>query len=59
LDGLSVHHQKLKTAYIAKVYVKQLLLPAAIGNEIELQEFYLWNSMSSISGTPAVPSHPL
>jgi len=29
LYGLSVHHQELKTAYTAKVYVKQLLLPAA------------------------------
>ena len=29
-DGLSVHHQELKTAYTATVYVKQLLLPAAI-----------------------------
>ena len=29
LDGLSVHHQELKTAYTATVYVKELLLPAA------------------------------
>jgi len=28
-DGLSVHHQELKTAYTTTVYVKQLLLPAA------------------------------
>jgi hypothetical protein len=34
-DGLSVHHQELKTAYTATVYVKQLLLPAAIGDEME------------------------
>jgi hypothetical protein len=25
-DGLSVHHQELKTVYTATVYVKQLLL---------------------------------
>ena len=25
-DGLSVHHQELKTAYTATIYVKQLLL---------------------------------
>jgi hypothetical protein len=31
-DGLSVHHQELKTAYTATVYVKQLLLPAAAGS---------------------------
>ena len=36
-DGISVHHQELKTAYTATVYVKQLLLPAAIGDEMELQ----------------------
>ena len=36
-DGLSVHHQELKTAYTATVYVKQLLLPTAIGDEMELQ----------------------
>ena len=36
-DGLSVHHQELKTVYTATVYVKQLLLPAGIGNERELQ----------------------
>jgi len=30
------HHQELKTAYTATVYVKQLLLPAAIGDEMEL-----------------------
>jgi hypothetical protein len=36
LDSLSVYHQELKTAYTAKEYVKQLLLPAAIGDEIEL-----------------------
>jgi len=35
LDGLSVHHQELKPAYIATVYVKQLLLPTAIGDEME------------------------
>ena len=34
--GLSVHHQELETAYIETVYVKQLLLPAAIGDEMEL-----------------------
>jgi len=28
------HHQELKTAYTATVYVKQLLLPAAIGDEM-------------------------
>jgi len=28
-DGLFVHHQELKTAYTATVYVKELLLPAA------------------------------
>jgi hypothetical protein len=34
--GLSfVHHQELKTAYTATVYVKQLLLPAIIGDEME------------------------
>ena len=32
-DGFSVHHQELKTAYTATVYVKQLLLPAAIRDE--------------------------
>jgi hypothetical protein len=32
---LFVHHQELKTAYTATVYVKQLLLPAALGDEIE------------------------
>ena len=31
-NGLFVHHQKLKTAYTAMVYVKQLLLPAAVGD---------------------------
>jgi hypothetical protein len=31
-----VHHQELKTVYTATVYVKQLLLPAAIENEMEL-----------------------
>jgi hypothetical protein len=35
-DGLSFHHQELKTEYTATVYVKQLLLPAAIGDEMEL-----------------------
>jgi hypothetical protein len=43
-DGLSVHHQELKTAYIETVYVKQLLLPAAIGDEMERrnpQEIFL------------------
>jgi len=30
LNGLPVHHQELKTAYTATVYVKQLLLRAAI-----------------------------
>jgi hypothetical protein len=35
-DGLSIHNQELKTVYTATVYVKQLLLPAAIGDEIEL-----------------------
>jgi hypothetical protein len=29
--GLSVHHQEIKTAYTATVYVKQLLLTATIG----------------------------
>jgi hypothetical protein len=33
-DGLSVHHQELETAYTATAYVKQLLLPAAIGCEM-------------------------
>jgi hypothetical protein len=37
LDGLSVHRQELKTAYTATVYVKQLLLYAAIGDDIELR----------------------
>jgi hypothetical protein len=37
---LSVHHQELKTAYTATVFIKQLLLPTAIGDEMEL-EFYL------------------
>jgi len=36
LNGLSIHHQELKTAYAATVYVKQLLLPVAIGDEMEL-----------------------
>jgi hypothetical protein len=36
LDGLFVYHQKLKTVYTAMVYVKKLLLPAAIGDEMEL-----------------------
>ena len=31
-----VHHQELKTACTATVYVKQMLLPAAIGDEMEL-----------------------
>jgi aminopeptidase N len=31
----NVHHQEIKTAYTATVYVKQLLLPAAIEDEIE------------------------
>jgi hypothetical protein len=36
-DGLSIHHQELKTAYTATINVKQLLLllPAAIGDEME------------------------
>ena len=34
--GLSVHYQELKTAYTATVYVKQLLLSVAIGDEMEL-----------------------
>jgi hypothetical protein len=34
-DDLTVHHQELKTAYTATVYVKQLLLPAAIGDEMK------------------------
>ena len=29
-DSLSIHHQELKTAYTATVYVKYLLLRAAI-----------------------------
>jgi hypothetical protein len=33
--GLSVHHQELKTAYTATVYVEKLLLSAAIGDEME------------------------
>ena len=37
-DGLYVHHQELKTVYTATVYVKQLLLPAAIGDEMELPD---------------------
>jgi hypothetical protein len=36
LGGLSVHHQELNTSYTATVYVKQLLLPAAIGGEIDM-----------------------
>jgi len=32
----TVHRQELKTVYTAMVYVKQLLLPAAIGDEMEL-----------------------
>ena len=46
--GLSVHHQELKTAYTATVYVKQLLLPAAIGDEMDL--------MNSVSSPIAVTS---
>jgi hypothetical protein len=42
-DGLSVHNQELKTAYTATVYVKKLLLPAAITDEMEVH---------------GVPSHP-
>jgi hypothetical protein len=40
-DGLSVHHQELKTAYTATVYVKQLLLPAVIaaGSSSEWWDF--------------------
>ena len=34
--GLSVHHQELKTAYTATLYVKQMLLPAAVGDETGL-----------------------
>jgi len=30
-----VHYQELKTAYTAKIYVKELLLAAAIGDELE------------------------
>ena len=36
-DGLSVHHQELKTAHTATVYVKQLLLPAAKRQKIPQQ----------------------
>jgi len=36
-NGLSVRHQDLKTAYTATVYVKELLLPAAIGDKMKLQ----------------------
>jgi hypothetical protein len=36
-----VYHQELKTAYTATVYVKQLLLSASIGDEMEL-EFQLF-----------------
>ena len=38
--GFNVHHQEHKTAYTATVYVKQLLLPAAIGGEMELHAVY-------------------
>jgi hypothetical protein len=34
--GFSIHHQERKTAYTATVYVKQLLLPVAIGDGMEL-----------------------
>jgi hypothetical protein len=34
-NDFSFHNQELKTAYTATVYVKQLLLPAAIGDELE------------------------
>jgi len=34
LDGLAVHHQELKTAYTATVYVKHLLLPAGSSSYI-------------------------
>ena len=39
LISLFAHHQELKTAYTATVYVKQLLLPAAIGDEMSHQSF--------------------
>jgi len=42
-DGLSVHHQELKAAYAATVYVKQLLLPAAIGDEMERRQQQLFD----------------
>jgi len=34
--GFSVHYQERKTAYTATIYVKQLLLPAAFGDGMEL-----------------------
>ena len=34
--GLSVHHQEFKTAYTATVSVKQLLIPAAIWDDMKL-----------------------
>jgi len=52
--GLSVHHQELKTAYTATVYVKQLLLPAAIGDEMELQLHLIPHSSSCLTYTIAV-----
>ena len=39
-NGLFVHHQKLKTAYTAMVYVKQLLLPAAIPDNSRQQQLF-------------------
>jgi hypothetical protein len=36
LGGISFQHKELKAAYTARVHVKQLLLSAAIGDEMEL-----------------------
>jgi hypothetical protein len=53
MDGLFVHYQELETAYTATVYVKQPLLPAAIGDETELQ-FHLIPDSSCLTYTVAV-----
>jgi len=43
-DGLSVHHQESKTVHTASGihgYVRQILVTACYGNEMELHEFHL------------------
>jgi hypothetical protein len=57
LDSLSVHHQELKTAYIATVYVKQLLLPAAIGDEMERQKMHISTETSKENCTKQVQQY--